>query len=236
MMRRMRADVLPDLPEKSYRTLIVDDIDAATRNICDETVRLLAEAGVELTSTTEATDLRNNPLAFGVISAARTALAAAKIPFLIKTIEEYEAAGEPVVVFADHRAPIDVLAARPGWASITGDVKIQDRSEIARGFREGEFKGIALTVGAGGTGLTLCGGTARAAHLIFVSRPWDPSSADQCEDRLCRIGQDRGVLVTDLIADHLVDRRLWEIVTRKRSLIDATLADEKYSTQSGGQT
>lgn len=229
MMRRMRVDVLPDLPEKSYRSLIVDDIDAETRNICDETVRLLAEAGVELTRSTTATDLRNNPLAFGVISAARTALAAAKIPYLLKTIEEYEQAEEPVVVFAGHRAPIDVLAARPGWATITGDVKIQDRPELARRFREGEFKGIALTVGAGGTGLTLCGGSAKAAHMIFVSRPWDPSSGDQCEDRLCRIGQTRGVLITDLIADHLVDRRLWEIVTRKRALIDATLADEKYS-------
>ena len=94
MMRRMRVDVLPDLPEKSYGTLIVDDIDAATRNICDETVRLLAEAGVELTWSTQAADLRNNPLAFGVISAARTALAAAKIPYLIKTVEEYEQAEE----------------------------------------------------------------------------------------------------------------------------------------------
>ena len=63
----------------------------------------------------------------------------------------------------------------------------------------------------------------------MVSRPWDPSSGDQAEDRLARIGQTRGVIVTDLIADHLVDRRLWEILTRKRDLIDATLADDHYS-------
>lgn len=230
MMRRLRRDVLPDLPEKSYRTLIVDDIDRETRNICDETIRLLAEAGVELTPSTSAADLRDNPLAFGVISAARTALAAAKIPYLVKVVEEYEASNEPLVVFSHSRAPVDVLAARRGWASITGDITDhEERADIARRFREGEFKGIALTFGSGGTGLTLCGGAAAAAHMVICSRPWSPTDGDQGEDRLARIGQTRGVLITDLIADHIVDRRLWEILTRKRNLIDATLADEKYS-------
>lgn len=228
MLRRLRREVLPDLPEKSYREILVEELDADTRNICDDTVRILAEAGVELTESTTEADLRNNPLAFGVISAARTALAAAKIPYLLSLVAQYEENEEPLVVFSDHRAPIDVLAKRPGWAAITGDVNdLEERADIAARFRDGIYKGIALTVGAGGTGLTLCGGVQQAAQLVFVSRPWDPSTSDQCEDRLVRIGQTRGVLVTDLVADHKLDRRLWEIVRGKRRLIEATLGERR---------
>ena len=76
-------------------------------------------------------------------------------------------------------------------------------------------RGIAGTVGAMGVGVTLT----RAAHAVFVDRPWTPAEEDQAEDRICRIGQERPVMITRLIADHPVDRRVQSVLDKKRRLL-----------------
>ena len=43
--------------------------------------------------------------------------------------------GEPLVVFSAYRAPVDLLAGREGWASITGDTSSTRRGEIVEAFQ-----------------------------------------------------------------------------------------------------
>ena len=143
----------------------------------------------------------------------------AKIPALLKMVEDFEEQEEPLVVFSAHRAPIDMLGERPGWATITGDTPPDERTRIEDAFQAGRLKGVASTIKAGGVAITLT----RAAHALFCDLEWTPALNAQAEDRICRIGQTRGCVITTLAADHPLDERIVELLSSKSQLIDASV-------------
>jgi hypothetical protein len=215
-LMRLRHQVMPELPGKQ-RSDVPVEIDAKTDAMLDETLAKLRDLGVDLegaASFAEACKGRSGEaakVAFELISKARAAVATAKIPAALETVEAYEEAGEPLLVFSCHLAPVEAVATRPGWAKITGETTTEARNEIVERFQRGELKGVALTVRAGGVGLTLT----KAANVLFVDLDWTPALNSQAEDRVCRIGQTRGVQITRLVADHALDRRLAELLTLK---------------------
>ena len=222
-LKRHRTEVLPDLPTKTYRT-VTADIDVDTRVLCDQLAETIRPSGLfapTLTVTHWDAILAavNTRATFEQMSRVRAALAAAKIPALLDLVAEYAAQQEPLVVFSAHRAPIDLLGQQPGWAVITGDVPPADRTAIVQRFQAGELQGLAITIKAGGVGLTLT----HAHHAVFVDLEWTPGLNAQAEDRVCRIGQDRGVLVTRLVADHEVDQRVTLLLHLKQQLIAASV-------------
>lgn len=212
-LRRMRAEVLPELPTKTYNEIVVDIKDKKTLKECDKFVKSLGGAAAleEMVS--------HDKLKFELISSIRASLATAKIPAMMALVEDFEEQGEPLVVFSAHRAPVDLLAKRPGWRVITGDTPADERADIETAFQAGELKGVASTIKAGGVAITLT----KAAFSIFVDREWTPALNAQAEDRICRIGQTRGCQIIILVADHILDQRMTELLTRKQKLISASV-------------
>ncbi len=211
-LRRRREEVMPELPRKTWRSLSVQ-IDKKTLKTCDEVMKRYG--GIDkLVKLVE-----SDGLGFEEMSAVRAALAASKIPAMLKMVEDYEEQEEPVVVFSAYRAPIDTLATRPGWAVITGDTPPDERSRIEDAFQAGRLKGVASTIKAGGVAITLT----RAAHALFVDLEWTPALNAQAEDRICRIGQTRGCIITTLTAEHPLDERIVELLTQKSQMIDASV-------------
>jgi len=215
-LRRMRVDVLPDLPVKTWATVETAPSREALK-ACNALALTLSEAGIEIDDIDEA--LLKEESLFTEVSRLRTLLAASKIPAMVELVETYEEQEEPLVVFSAHRAPIDHLAERPGWGVITGDTKPADRTRIEDAFQAGELKGVGATIQAGGVAITLT----RAAHAVFVDRDWTPALNAQAEDRICRIGQTRGCVITSLVLAHNIDRRVTEVTTKKTNLVNATL-------------
>lgn len=217
-LRRMKTDVLKELPEKTYRTIEVE-IDRKTLSECDRAWDDLNALGIDLNDAEALADAtRNEEVTLENVSKARKALAIAKIAALYDLLDLYEAEGQPVVVFSRHRAPIDVLAKREGWATITGD-NSKDSQEISERFQNGEFKGIAGTIQAMGVGITLT----RSCQEIFIDLDWTPALNEQAEDRCCRIGQRNAVMVTTLVADHVMDRHVAKLVQKKRRMIGSSV-------------
>jgi SNF2 family DNA or RNA helicase len=227
MLRRLRTEVLPDLPVKTYESITVELSKSAIKT-CDKANEAWERARKEwlLTHSNQEFAGKDEGLSIGDLSAARTVLAESKIPALMGIVEEHEEQGEPLVVFSAHRAPIDELEGRSGWAVITGDVSPAERSRIEDAFQRGELKGLAATIRAGGVAITLT----RAHRVVFVDLDWTPALNLQAEDRVCRIGQNRGVIVTNLVGDHELDRRILEVLSRKRDLIDATVEQARTLT------
>jgi SNF2 family DNA or RNA helicase len=209
MLRRTRRQVLPGLPGKRVQVLPVSArFTSEDRRLCDRALEAWNDAG--------------NPRvlpAFEDMSAVREALSRAKIPALIELVESYEDAQEPLVVFSDHVAPVVEVGSREGWAAITGDTPPAQRAAIVQAFQAGGLRGLALTITAGGLGLTLT----RAAHAVFCGLNWVPANNVQAEDRLCRIGQARGCVYTVIEADHELDRRINEVLGEKTELFLATM-------------
>lgn len=252
-LRRTKLEVLPELPAKSYRDLTITlELDAKTKKACAKAASLLETytrfsrindedrptdvAAAELLAEKQAYQAmygdyaayiddaekllqRVSGLDFQEIAKARAALATAKIPALMALVEDFEEQNEPLVVFSAHRAPIDVFVGREGWEVITGDTSPAERVRIQNDFQEGKLKGIAGTIKAAGVALTLT----RASNAIFVDLEWTPALNSQAEDRILRIGQTRGVLITTLIADFPLDKRVTELLAIKRTIIKGSV-------------
>ena len=210
MHRRTKAEVLPDLPPKRYQVLEINGIGEALRAELD---RLWEEWG-EVVESEEALP------PFEQFSAIRAKLAAARTPAVLEWVEPYEDAGDPLVVFSAHRAPVDVLGVRVGWATITGDTPAEKRTEIVKRFRAGELKGVACTIQAAGVGLTMT----RACTALFVDLDWTPALNVQAQDRLHRIGQTaQSVLYVRMVSDHPLDLHIQGLIAQKMELIAASI-------------
>lgn len=207
MLRRTKAEVLPDLPPKRHVTVTVECDD---EELTGEMDSLWDEFGFDL-EVGRLPDFRN-------FSRLREKLAAARIPALLEMVEDHEEQGVPLVVFSAHRKPVDTLAKREGWLAITGETI--DKQAVAREFQTGKYKGVAVTIKAGGVGLTLT----HASNAIFVDREWNPAENNQAADRLHRIGQKgESVLYTHLTCDHVLERHIDQLLLRKMELIDGAI-------------
>jgi hypothetical protein len=211
---RRTVDETIDLPPKVYRDVTVE-IDAATRRSCDAMIEALKAKGIDFATATQ--DALSGGVAFEELSRVRAALATAKIPALLDLVEEFEEIGEPLIVFSAHRAPVEALGEREGWATILGGLDAQRRTDIVADFEAGKLKGIALTIGAGAEGITLN----RARRMLFVDLAWTPALNAQAEARFRRIGQTASTLFVDrLVADHDVDLRVLDLLSWKGEVIE----------------
>ena len=221
MLRRTKAEALPDLPAKVYKDHSVNGLSASLRWTLDEAWE---EYG-------ELMDMTGDLPPFEAFSALRAKIAGERIDAMLEIVEDYEEQDTPLVVFSAHRAPVDALGTRDGWRTITGSTSTGDRQEAVSRFQTGELKGIALTIQAGGVGITLT----RASHVLFVDLDWTPALNAQAEDRVCRIGQTAAsIQVTRMISDHPLDRHVTKLLAEKQALIEnAVNAAYKYTVLPG---
>jgi hypothetical protein len=210
MLRRMRVDVLPDLPVKTRRFVDVKIESRALSKLVTLTENLLLQFRSDEKVLEECA-------AGGALSMIRKELASLKLPMLIDLIRECEQVEEPVIAFSYHRDPIISLGSRKGWACITGSTSDTERTVLVARFQKGELRGIAGTIGAMGVGVTLT----KSANVMFLDRDFVPANNLQAEDRAVRISQTRGVIVTILNALHPVDQRIAIILERKEKLLEA---------------
>jgi SNF2 family DNA or RNA helicase len=209
MLRRRREEVLPQLPRKSYETLVVGLDRKLVRRLDD-----LWEAWEQYRPG------RGDLPPFEMFSEVRAKLAERRIPVVLELAEQFEEEGVPLVVFSAHLAPVQALGQREGWAAITGETPPRQRQAAVEAFQAGRLKGLALTIQAGGTGLNLT----RAHTMLFVDLDWTPASNVQAEDRICRIGQQsQHVRIIRMVSDHPLDRHVLYLLDRKARLTASTI-------------
>lgn len=216
MLKRLKADVLTQLPPKVYADELVP-VSARHRREADKVWKQIQAEIEGLPGLSELLALP--PSMFELLTRARRALAMSKWDYVKERVALFEDNSEPVVVFSCFGDIVDELADRPGWAKIDGSVPAQQRTQLEESFQRGELKGLAATIRAAGVALTLT----RSANVIFVDREFTPALNLQAEDRCYRIGTSRNVLVTRLVADHPLDKRLDELLASKSALIAQTV-------------
>jgi hypothetical protein len=209
MLRRLKTEVLKDLPPKTYQRVDVP-LDSDTIKKLN---KFLVEAGMDPKSESLQKQLELSDLpGFESFSKIRALLAQSRIPAMLEMVEEYEESQTPLLVFSAHTAPIEALADRPGWAIITGDTPAEKRFQIQTDFQAGKLKGVGLTVGAGGVGLNLT----HASNVLFVDLDWTPALNIQSEDRACRIGQTSDkVLIKRMCSNHPLDLHIQKLLEWK---------------------
>jgi len=207
MLRRLRADVLPELPTKTYTNVMVDPSQKLVKKL-DE-----AWSGYD-------NELEDSLPPFTQFAALRAELAQSRVPAMLEYVQDCEEQECPLIVFSAHLAPMNALLARPGWALITGDTSPERRQEIVRAFQAGQFKGIGITIRAGGVGLTLT----HAAKALFVDLDWTPAANWQAEDRICRLGQTANkVEIVRMVSNHPLDIHIQKLLVDKIDTIQRSI-------------
>lgn len=214
MIRRLKEDVLADLPAKVFSEIPIE-IDA----------RLLArldaiEADPEVRRLIEAGELPP----FGKIAEVRSALATMLVPHMLAVVEEYELQSTPLVVFAEHVAPIEALRSREGWAvSFSGTSTISGKpcslDHAVAEFQAGRLVGFAGTIASCGDAITLT----RASRMHFVDLAYSHRLNAQAFDRCHRPGQQSCVHISTFVPDHPIVRHVAAVLSRKAGFASTVL-------------
>jgi SWI/SNF-related matrix-associated actin-dependent regulator 1 of chromatin subfamily A len=245
MVRRLKADVLTELPPKRRQVLPVpangaEACIAAERaaEARHEQALIAAQVAAQLAKAAESDadydaavaklrDLSN--AAFAEISQMRHDTALAKAPYVV---EHVLAASGKVVVFAHHRDVIQALrdgleAEHPrSVVTLTGEDSMQSRQDAVDRFQsDEECRYFIGSIRAAGVGLTLTA----SSHVVFGELDWTPGAMSQAEDRCHRIGQTNSVLIQHIVLDGSIDARLANTLVSKQTVIDCAL--DKPSTE-----
>jgi SWI/SNF-related matrix-associated actin-dependent regulator of chromatin subfamily A3 len=110
----------------------------------------------------------------------------------------------PVVVFSDHRKPIEKMElelSKLKVRSITGDVPMGERQNIVDMFNNGQLDVLLCSFGAASTGINLT-----ASNLMVINDlPWEVASLEQAKKRSHRIGQKRDCRIVHVIGSSVDD-------------------------------
>lgn len=245
MVRRMKADVLKDLPPKR-RSLIVLQQNGMeelvkktneTENGIKENISYLEgeaeKAKDDDAAYKEAVEklTRARRMAFLEMGNACHEIALAKVPYAINHITDILESTNKVVVFGHHHDVIDGLMAgltEFNPVMFRGDMNQTSRDvSITRFMNDEKCRIFIGSIGAAGVGITLTS----ASTVVFVELDWVPGNLSQAEDRCHRIGQTGSVLVQHIVVDNSIDQRMAEKLVKKQAIIDAALNGKTESTK-----
>lgn len=105
---------------------------------------------------------------------------------------------------------------------ITGATPKEKRQELVKAFNEDETQVFLISLKAGGTGLNLIG----ADVVIHYDPWWNKAVQNQATDRAHRIGQTKKVTVYQLIAKHSIEEKIVGIQESKKDLADSILSGD----------
>jgi SWI/SNF-related matrix-associated actin-dependent regulator 1 of chromatin subfamily A len=236
MVRRLKADVMKELPPKRRQLVVLSDskIDWSSHpefkkwRECYEKTWEAAMARVEAakTSTEYQSAVKKldaiTGVAFTETSDLRHQTALLKLPMCLTYLDELLASTtDSVVVFAHHNDVLEKLHDhfRDDSVLLYGGTSMKDRGEIIRKFQDGEKRVFLGSLKAAGVGINLY----RACIVVFVEGDWVPATMTQAEDRACRKGQTKMVHVIHLALDFTLDVNMSRKVIDKQNMIDKAL-------------
>lgn len=209
MLRRLKKDVLSELPEKMYQIV---SMPAANSTMVEYAHKDFTWGKHEARKVTEG-------LGGDYISIIRHQLALSKVPSACAHIEDLLMENEKLVIFAYHRDVIEAIVRTMEHyrcVVITGSVSTADRQKAVETFQNSPE--IRLFIGqfqAAGDGITLTA----ANTVVFVESSWTPAEIEQAADRVHRIGQKKAVLVQFLVIERSFEEYQLRVAIDKKQII-----------------
>jgi superfamily II DNA or RNA helicase len=231
LLRRTKAEVLSDLPEKTEQTLFVELGEEQRRAYDELRHHFRAELsgrigrlgiGRSRIAVLEALlRLRQTACHPGLVDPARIDDPSAKLDTLLEQLDEVIAEGHKVLVFSQFTSFLAILRRKLDARSLPYeylDGRTTDRQARVAHFQEDpDCRLFLVSLKAGGQGLNLT-----AADYIYILDPWwNPAVEAQAVDRAHRIGQTRRVFAYRLIARDTVEEKILALQDKKRELAES---------------
>jgi SNF2 family DNA or RNA helicase len=215
MVRRLKKDVLKDLPAKRRQVIILEPKPQLAKLIAKEIKTYEEHAAGK-------TDYDQDLPSIGEIAELRKKIALRKVPYAVEHIKEVLNEQSKVVIFAHHHEVLDALeeAFKGNCVRVDGRVPVVDRQNAVDLFQsDGNCKVFIGGIQAAGVGITLTA----SSTVIFVELDWVPGNITQAEDRCHRIGQKESVLIQHLILEGSLDERVIDVIIKKQEILDKVL-------------
>ena len=233
VLRRVKADVLDDLPPRTEVTLHVEmspeeaALYEALRQRAMEDLEALADAdsgagGQRLQVLAHLTRLR--------LACCNPRLVqpkgppSSKLATFADTLDELRQGRHKVLVFSQFVRHLKLIeehlaASEVPYQYLDGSTPAKVRAERIAAFQAGEGDAFLISLKAGGTGLNLTA----ADYVIHMDPWWNPAAEDQASDRAHRIGQTRPVTIYRLVAKGTIEEQIVELHRHKRELANRLL-------------
>ncbi len=232
ILRRLKSDVLQELPAKTEITLEVEM--SAEEQLLYEAQRQKAlttidahkgeEAGPQhLRILAEIMKLRRlccNPS----LLLPEAGIASSKLQVFADTLRELLDNNHKALIFSQFVDHLGIIrgyldAEKISYQYLDGSTPIKERKERISNFQNGSGDVFLISLKAGGAGLNLTA----ADYVIHMDPWWNPAVEDQASDRAHRIGQDRPVTVYRLVMKDSIEQQIVDLHRQKRDLADSLL-------------
>ena len=235
IMRRLKTDVLKELPDKLEHAVYAQMTDEQNKLYTANALKLqndLEQQSDSMFKTSkiqilaELTKLRQLCCDPSLIYQNYHG-GSAKLDTCIQLIENAMAGGHKILLFSQFTSMLDVIerrlkAERILYYRLDGSTKSEQRTRLVNAFNENKIPVFLISLKAGGTGLNLTG----ADIVIHYDPWWNAAAQNQATDRAHRIGQTHTVTVYKLIARHTIEEKILELQENKKALSDQILSEE----------
>ncbi len=229
VLRRMKCDVLDELPEKTEITIKVDLSER------EKTFYQLLRQNVVKSLENYAHGAKGMHVLSGIMKLRRAAcspsllaedqtVGSSKIAEMVQLVKELVGNGHKALIFSQFTDYLKIASETVAQQGITsfyldGSTSQPKRKILIDSFQNGEADLFFISLKAGGTGLNLTA----ADYVIHLDPWWNPAVEDQASDRVHRIGQERPVTVYRLIAAGTIEEKITALHAQKRELAESML-------------
>lgn len=235
LLRRTKAEVIEELPEKTDITLRIplDKKETAAYETMREAAEqaLQSEEKVDVNTLAQITKLRQAACAISLVQK-EWAFDASKITTAVDLVNDIVGAGNSVLVFSQFtsfltmvKTEIEKRIGKDKLFYLDGSTTIRKREKMVADFQHGAVPVFLISLKAGGLGLNLT----NANYVIHLDPWWNPAIEQQATDRAYRIGQNKNVTVYHLIAENTIEEKILRLHQTKRDLADSLLNDSNVS-------
>ena len=237
LLRRVKKEVLEDLPDKIEKLVYVD--------MNDEHRRFYEERRKYYYSLLEKnTSSQGNFDKFFVLQAINELrhivsspeletkkIISSKKEVLIENVIEAIENNHKVLVFVNYLSSIESICDslkenKIKYLKMTGQTK--DRQNLVDKFQnDSRYKVFVMTLKTGGVGLNLV-----SADTIFIYDPWwNTTVENQAIDRAYRLGQDKTVFAYKMIMRNTIEEKILKLQEIKNKLLDDLISEDNLSTK-----
>ena len=245
MIRRLKKDVLPELPRKRRQIIELPAEGELLALVEEENKMWLTQAtltremdiALGLTDQEPLNDVVSEEIDFHAIierlkfnrryffdeiAIIRHKLALAKVPYVIEHITDLLDNKDKLVVFIHHndvgRAIFEAFKERS--VLVYGPTTMEERqAAIDKFWKDDKCELFIGSLKTSGLGLNL----QVAANVVFAELDWVPGVITQAEDRCHRIGQEKSLLVQHLVASNSMDSHMAKKIVAKQKSIQKAL-------------
>lgn len=240
MVRRLKADVLTELPDKIHSTLPMPVDNPVLKlaikgelNVINKTraaYEKITKAMGKIAKNSEQYEKANSELKalrrgfYNDLSTVRKETAVAKAALQAEYIIEMLEEQPKIVFFAHHKEVLDIVQKKLtdkgiSVSRVDGSVTQEKRQIAIDSFQTQDTQVFIGSIRACGEGITLTA----SSTVVFGEMDWTPAKMMQCEDRCHRIGQKNCVSVINIVLENSIDDFIASKLEVKKAMINKLL-------------